>query len=143
MLCFERRRFSNASVGVYVMSPRSILIVDDEANQRLMLEQALRALDDDQEIITVASVREALDWLALNTPDLIVTDYHMPADTGLALIAHVRQQHIPARIILITAYHSPDLMDAAMRLQVDHCLTKPVPLTLLRTLASDALRDGI
>ncbi len=26
------------------MNPRSILIVDDEANQRLMVEQALRAL---------------------------------------------------------------------------------------------------
>lgn len=117
------------------MSPRSILIVDDEANQRLMLEQALRSLDSTREIVAVASVREALTWLAQHTPDLIITDYNMPAVNGLTLIAHVREQAIPARIILITAYYSPELHDAASRLQVEHCLTKPVPLSLLRSLA--------
>jgi two-component system, response regulator, stage 0 sporulation protein F len=117
------------------MSLRSILIVDDEANQRLMLEQALRAPDATREIVAVGSVREALDWLAHHVPDLIVTDYHMPAVNGLTLIAHVREHRIPSRIILITAYLTPELQDAASRLDVDHCLTKPVPLTLLRTLA--------
>ncbi|HWQ16196.1 MAG TPA: response regulator [Roseiflexaceae bacterium] len=121
------------------MSPRSILIVDDEANQRLMLEQALRSLDELQQIVTAASVREALDWLAQHTPDLIITDYHMPGVNGLTLIAHVREQAIPTRIILITAYNSPELQEAAQRLQVAHCLTKPVPLALLRTLTTSVL----
>src|ERR1041384_2605041 len=48
-----------------VMARHSILIVDDEANQRLMLEQALRALACDWVITTVASGQEALDSLAL------------------------------------------------------------------------------
>jgi two-component system, response regulator, stage 0 sporulation protein F len=121
------------------MSPRSILIVDDEANQRLMLEQAFRALDATEQIVAVASVREALDWLVRHTPDLIVTDYNMPLVNGLTLIAHVRRQALPTRIILITAYNSPELQEAARRLCVDHCLTKPVPLTLLRSVASSAL----
>ena len=43
------------------------------------------------------------------------------------------------RIILITAYSSPELYDAAQKLQVDHYLTKPVPLTLLRTIATTTL----
>ena len=37
------------------MTPRSILIVDDEANQRLMVEQALRAVAFDWTISTAAS----------------------------------------------------------------------------------------
>lgn len=123
------------------MSPRSILIVDDEANQRLMLEQAFRTLDATQQIVAVGSVREALDWLVRHTPDLIVTDYHMPLVNGLTLIAHVREQALPTRIILITAYTSPELHEAARRLRVDHCLTKPVPLALLRSLAGSVL-DG-
>lgn len=123
------------------MSPRSILIVDDEANQRLMLEQAFRSLDGSQQIVTAASVREALDYLAQHTPTLIITDYHMPAVNGLTLIAHVREHAIPTRIILITAYNSPELQDAALRLKVDHCLTKPVPLALLRRLASSVLGE--
>jgi two-component system, response regulator, stage 0 sporulation protein F len=123
------------------MSLRSILIVDDEANQRLMLEQALRSLDVSQRIATAGSVREALDWLAQHTPDLIITDYHMPAINGLTLIAHVREHAIPARIILITAYNSPELQEAARRLRVDHCLTKPVPLALLRSVATSSLES--
>jgi two-component system response regulator YesN len=121
------------------MTPRTILIVDDEANQRLMVEQALRALAFDWNISTAASGQEALEALALNAPDLIITDYHMPVMNGLDLIARVRERQIPSRIILITAYSSPELYDAAQRLQVDHYLTKPVPLTLLRRLATSAL----
>ena len=123
------------------MTARSILIVDDEANQRLMLEQALRTLADDWLISTAASGPEALEVLALQAPDLIITDYHMPMMNGLELIAQVRDRHVLSRVILITAYSSPELYDAAQRLNVDHYLTKPVPLTLLRRLASAALEQ--
>jgi CheY-like chemotaxis protein len=121
------------------MTPRRILIVDDEANQRLMVEQALRALAFDWTISTAASGQEAIESLALHLPDLIITDYHMPIMNGLELIARVRERQIPSRIILITAYSSPELYDAAQQLRVDHYLTKPVPLTLLRRIATGAL----
>ena len=121
------------------MTPRSILIVDDEANQRLMVEQALRALAFDWTISTAASGQEALEALALRPPDLIITDYHMPIMNGLELIARVRERHIPSRIILITAYSSPEIYAAAQKLRIDHYLTKPVPITLLRSSATDTL----
>ena len=121
------------------MTSRSILIVDDEANQRLMVEQALRSLAFDWTISTAASGQEALEALSLHHPDLIITDYHMPVMNGLDLIAQVRERNILSRIILITAYSSPELYEAAQRLQVDHYVTKPVPLTLLRRLATGAL----
>src|SRR4051794_5652211 len=121
------------------MTPRRILIVDDEANQRLMVEQALRALAFDWTISTAASGQEALESLALHPPDLIITDYHMPIMNGLELIARVRERRIPSRIILITAYSSPELYDAAQKLHIDHYLTKPVPLTLLRRIATGTL----
>lgn len=123
------------------MTARSILIVDDEANQRLMVEQALRTLAFDWLISTAASGQEALEALALRSPDLIITDYHMPVMNGLELIAQVRDRQIASRVILITAYSSPELYDAAQRLHVDHYLTKPVPLTLLRRLATAALEE--
>jgi len=104
-----------------------------------MVEQALRALAFDWTISTAASGQEALESMALQLPDLIITDYHMPLMNGLDLIAQVRARHIASRIILITAYSSPELYDAAQQLRVDHYLTKPVPLTLLRRIATGAL----
>lgn len=121
------------------MSSYSILIVDDEPNQRLMLEQALRSIACDWIIATAASGHEALDTLAHCAPDLIITDYNMPIMNGLDLIARVRQSSLLTRIILITAYSSPELHEAAQRLQIDHCLTKPVPLTLLRRVTTSVL----
>lgn len=121
------------------MTLRSVLIVDDESNQRLMVEQALRALAYDWRISTAASGQEALAALAGGVPDLIITDYHMPSMNGLELIKNVRALSISSRIILMTAYSSPELHDEARRLQVDHYLTKPVPLTDLRRLATAAL----
>lgn len=118
----------------------SILIVDDESNQRLMLEQALCTLASDWLICTVASGQEALEALALGVPDLIITDYHMPAMNGLELIKQIRARQITSRVILMTAYSSPELYDEALRLRVDHYLTKPVPLTELRRLATATLK---
>jgi len=90
-------------------------------------------------ISTAASGREALVALAFGAPDLIITDYHMPAMNGLELIKTVRERQITSRIILMTAYSSPEIYDEAQRLKVDHYLTKPVPLTHLRRLATATL----
>jgi two-component system response regulator YesN len=124
------------------MTFHSILIVDDESNQRIMLEEALRALAFDWSISTAASGREALAALTLVVPDLIITDYHMPAMNGLELIKSVRARQIKSRIILMTAYSSPELYDEAQRLQVDHYVTKPIPLLDLRRLAASTLACG-
>jgi CheY-like chemotaxis protein len=121
------------------MAGQSILIVDDEANQRLMLSQALRAIVDDLVIETAGSVREALDAIARQRPSLLITDYTMGGLTGLDLIAYVRRHQPGLPIIVITAYNSSDLQEAVAQLQVDHCLTKPVPLQLLRRIVAGAL----
>jgi two-component system capsular synthesis sensor histidine kinase RcsC len=108
-----------------------------------MVEQALRALAYDWSISTAASGREALEALALSTPDLIITDYHMPAMNGLELIKTVRERQITSHIILMTAYSSPEIQDEAQRLRVDHYITKPVRLTHLRRLAAATLEGDM
>jgi two-component system, response regulator YesN len=119
--------------------PPQILIIDDEANQRLMVAEALRALTPACAITTVQGGAEALDLARRLQPDLIITDYHMPVINGLDLIARVRSAGIKSRIILMTAYSSPELFDAAQRLCVDYYLTKPVALTVLRRMTQAAL----
>lgn len=119
-----------------------ILIIDDEANQRLMLERALCAHDSSWVVITAASGQEALELVEAHTPDLIITDYNMPGLSGLDVIAQVRNHGLGTRIILMTAYSSPELSEATRQLCIDHYITKPVPLSLLRRLASDVLRSA-
>ncbi|HEU5013603.1 MAG TPA: hypothetical protein VFT66_13850, partial [Roseiflexaceae bacterium] len=47
-----------------------------------------------------------------------------------------------SRIILMTAYSSAEISEAAAQLQVDYYLTKPVPVAQLRRLAADSLQHA-
>ena len=135
MIVSRERGISKA----FAMAQPTILIVDDEPNQRFILEQALKMLADTWQIIVVTSAIEALVQIERQLPDLIITDYHMPGMTGLELIEQVRKRHIRIPIILMTAYNTPEIQLAARRLGVDHALTKPVPIALLRQLTAEAL----
>ncbi|KPV47960.1 hypothetical protein SE17_40645 [Kouleothrix aurantiaca] len=121
------------------MTLHSVLIVDDEDNQRFVVEQALRGLAYDWFITTASSVTEALASIACHVPDLIITDYNMPHLNGLDLVAQIRQRQIDTRIIFMTAYSSPELRQRVERLNIDYYITKPVPLGDLRRLAAAAL----
>lgn len=123
------------------MTIRNILIVEDEANQRFILEQALQS-PEQWNIATAADGAEALDRAAEQTPDLVITDYNMLAMNGIELITQLRARGYKSRVILMTAYSSPEIKDAADRLHVDHYLAKPVPLKLLRGLTADAIARG-
>ena len=72
------------------MTFRSILIVDDEENQRFLVAQALRTLACDWLIATAASGHEALEAIGEHTPDLIITDYNMPDIDGFELTRRIR-----------------------------------------------------
>lgn len=116
-----------------------ILIVEDEQNQRMILEEALRTGIPNCSIRSASSVHEALDVLDHNTPDLIITDYSMPFMTGLDLIEHIRSRNINSHIILISACSESEIGVDLKQLDIDMYLTKPVPINSLRQAASMAL----
>ncbi len=123
------------------MAHITILIVDDEPNQRFILERALHMFNPNWQTVATATGSEALEAIEKQLPDLIITDYHMPNMTGLELIDIIRKRNINTPIILMTAYGTPELQRASEGLGIAHFLTKPVPLTTLRRLTVAALRD--
>lgn len=75
-----------------------IVIADDSAIIRLMLEQALK--NEAWEVVSsVANGRKALDAARNFLPDLIISDYDMPEINGLELCDKIRSElHIPVII---------------------------------------------
>lgn len=120
------------------MTTYTILIVEDEANQRFMLEQALWA-PGKWSIATAANGHEALDRAAEQPPDLVITDYNMLEMNGIELVTQLRARGFTSYVILMTAYSSPEIKDAADRLQIDHYLAKPVALKVLRDLTAEVI----
>jgi CheY-like chemotaxis protein len=87
----------------------TILIVEDEDTQRLALQENLSFHQ-----YKVLQARDGVEGLsvALRThPDLIITDVHMPAMDGMAMMHKIRKdlpwgQKVP--IIILTNYDSDD-----------------------------------
>ena len=77
----------------------SVLIVDDHGATRSLLELRLR----DHDLSTAASVAEAIGVLERREVDVIVSDYSMPPDTGMALLGYVRARGLRSRFVLASA----------------------------------------
>lgn len=85
-----------------------ILIVDDDAGQRSLLDTFLRS--QGFQTVTVESGERALEELQKSLFDLMITDVRMPGISGLETMRRARQLHGTMPILLVTAY--ADVRDA-------------------------------
>ena len=68
---------------------------------------------------------EALELLAANKVDLLLTDLRMPVMDGIALIKKIPKAGLRPRLILVTGFYDPVLQDA-YKLDVDAVVEKPI-----------------
>ena len=106
-------------------SPR-ILIVDDDAAQRSLIESFLRGQGFETQ--TAASGEAALTILRGGGFDMMISDVRMPGMSGLETLRRARQNNATLPVLLVTAY--ADIRDAvdAMRDGAVNYLTKPIDL---------------
>jgi len=106
-------------------APR-ILIVDDDAGQRSLLDSFLRGQGFDT--VTVASGEHALEVLRDEEVSMMISDVRMPGISGLDTLRRARQQHLVLPVLLVTAY--ADIREAvgAMRDGAVNYLAKPIDL---------------
>ncbi|MCL4685048.1 response regulator [Myxococcota bacterium] len=93
--------------------PRAcILIVDDE---EAILETMAFTFEDDYDVLTATSARQALQILADRSPiAAVITDQRMPEMTGVEFLARVYEQHPNTTRIILTGYADGDAMVRAI-----------------------------
>lgn len=105
---------------------KTILLVEDE----LELQQNLKEILEFNKfsVFTADNGKEALDFLASNNVDLIISDILMPVMDGISLLKEVRnqknQENTP--FIFLTAKASNGDLRLGMNSGADDYLTKPV-----------------
>jgi signal transduction histidine kinase/CheY-like chemotaxis protein len=109
-----------------------VLVVDDEPDARSLIERLLQ--DRDATVTTAGSAREALDSLARELPDVLISDIGMPKEDGYSLIRKIRnlnggRNKIPA--IALTAYARPEDRAKAIEAGYQLHLAKPVEASTL------------
>jgi two-component system response regulator PilR (NtrC family) len=114
-----------------------VLVVDDEQGMREFLTALLEK--QGHRVTAAADGERALQLVAEQTPDLVISDLRMPNVDGIGLLAGIRKQHPELPVILITAYASSDSAIQAMRLGADDYITKPFRIEEIRLVVEKAL----
>ncbi len=117
---------------------RSVLVVDDERNMRMVMELALT--DVGYRVLTAESAEDALPLV--NDPDLdvILSDLKMPGMGGDEFIRRSRQLRPDIPVIVVTAYGSIRSAIECIQAGAHNYLTKPFEPEELQFSVESALR---
>jgi len=118
---------------------RTLLLVDDEPGVRASLNRLLRR--EGYRILMAASGAEALEMLAINKVQVIVSDQRMPGMSGTEFLDTVKQMYPSTIRMILSGYTDLQVVtDSVNRGAVFKFLTKPWDDNLLRELIRDAFR---
>jgi two-component system nitrogen regulation response regulator GlnG len=123
---------------------KPIWIVDDDASIRWVLEKALAR--ENLETRSFSNARDALAAFATDTPQVLVSDIRMPGESGLDLLAVVKEHHPGLPVIIITAFSDLDSAVASFQGGAFEYLAKPFDIdkavALIRRALEESLREA-
>jgi DNA-binding NtrC family response regulator len=127
----------NVAGNASTPQPPRLLIVDDDAGQRSLLDSFLRS--QGFETVVADSGERALAALRAGPVSLMISDVRMPGLTGLETLREARKAHPVLPVLLVTAY--ADIREAvgAMRDGAVNYLAKPIDLDELLVTVRHAL----
>jgi two-component system response regulator MprA len=122
------------------MPEAAILVVDDDAPIRRMLDRTLSA--EGYAVATAADGGEALAAVERSTPDLVVLDVGLPGVDGLSVSRRLRAKGLAVPVLLLTARDSVPDRVAGLDAGADDYLVKPFATEELLARVRALLRRG-
>jgi two-component system response regulator DesR len=104
-----------------------VLLAEDQAMVRGALA-ALLGLEEDIEVLaSCADGTQAWSEAQRLRPDVIVADIEMPGLTGLELAQRVREQSLPAKVVIVTTFARTGYLRRALEAGVAGYVLKDAP----------------
>ncbi len=128
---------ANRSAERRVSSQRTVLVIDDEADIRELLELSLVRMG--LAVESAGSLAAARQLLQSRQYDLCLTDMRLPDGDGLELVRYIGSQCADLPVAVITAFGSTENAVAALKAGAFDYLSKPLSLDQLRALIKSAL----
>jgi DNA-binding response OmpR family regulator len=104
--------------------PRTVMIVEDEADCAVTLEVALEALPGIT-AVRVATAEAALEAFDLFTVAAVISDVQLPAMSGIELIGRVHQGHRGVPVVIVSASTDAGVEREALRAGAAAFFAKP------------------
>jgi DNA-binding response OmpR family regulator len=124
---------------------QKILIVDDEAHIRMLIEQTLEELEDEGvEFLTAENGEIALEIIQKENPKLVFLDVMMPKMNGMEVCRRIKKELElkDVYIVLLTAKGQELDRLRGQEVGADVYMTKPFDPEVLLTKAKEVLGIG-
>ncbi|MDF9407961.1 MAG: Sporulation initiation phosphotransferase F [Pelotomaculum sp. PtaB.Bin013] len=119
--------------------PLDVLIVDDQAGVRYLLEIIVR--DSGHRAHTAGNGLEAVDLARSIRPDLIFMDVRMPLMGGLEALEKIKALAPETNVVIMTAFSSEETVSQAMQKGALTCIVKPFDVDELKEFLKGFDRD--
>ena len=126
--------------GGWIVKQPIALIVDDEPDIRRLLKMSLARIDVAG--VCVDSMQAAHQALQRQAFALCLTDMRLPDGDGLDLVRHCQAHYPTMPVAVLTAHGSMESAIQALKSGAFDFLSKPVDISLLRTVVGNALKLG-
>ena len=117
---------------------RPVLVVDDEADIRDLMEMTLMKMG--LSVYTAPGVAAAKQQLTERRFSLVLTDMRMPDGSGLDVVDFINSQGLDVPVAVITAFGNADQAVQALKNGAFDYLQKPITLAQLRSLVKSAIK---
>jgi DNA-binding NtrC family response regulator len=115
----------------------NLLVVEDEANQRLLYQEALGK--EGYRVQVAENAKEALKKIDEELPDLVILDIRMPEMDGLEALGRIMGKDKTIPVIIYTAYSG--YKNHFMSWSADAYLVKSSDLTELKNKVREILKE--
>src|ERR1700761_6077947 len=127
---------SATPAGTSAVHASSVLVVDEPD---LLTLYELTLLREGLEVETASSVAQAREVLQSRVFRAVISDMRLPDGTGLDLLQWLEKSGRPEKVIVVTAYGSPETAVTALKAGAFDYLTKPVDLRQFRAVVASAM----
>ena len=124
------------------MNKKKVLVADDEIH--IVQVVAMKFRNNGFEVITAENGAECLKLACSEKPDLIITDFQMPAMTGLEMITELRKHEdmLDVPVIMLTARGFAIEEEQNKMLKIAICISKPFSPKELLSQAEEVLAQN-
>lgn len=122
---------------------KKILIVDDEAHIRMLIEQTLEDLEDEGvEFLTAENGEQALEIIQAENPQVVFLDVMMPKMNGMEVCRRVKKELLlnDVYIVLLTAKGQELDRLKGQEVGADVYMTKPFDPEVILNKAKEVLQ---
>lgn len=112
---------------------KRLLVIDDEVAFLIALRKLLA--EPNIEVDTAETMEDSMDLLESKTYDAVIADIRLTGvqrKEGILILDHIKKKHNETKVIMMTGFGNPDVMQEAYSLGADFYFEKPVSVSVLK-----------